>query len=119
MITRIAHALSSPAKFPNHYCWYVLVCALDLILTNAVMTWFGAIEVNAVAHTAIELAGFWGLIALKVSTMIVVIAVIELLARRAVHVGHRLAEWSIAISGLPVVLTLAQLGVIAAAAYGM
>lgn len=109
MITRIGHALSVPARFPNHYCWYVLVCALDLILTNAVMTYFGAVEVNAVAHHAIERAGFRGLIALKVSTMIVVIGVIELLARRAFRVGHRLAEWSIAISGMPVVVTLLQL----------
>jgi hypothetical protein len=104
-----ARALRSPALFPNHYCWYLLVCALDLALTNTVITRFGATEVNALAHAAIETAGFWGLIALKFATVLVVIGVIELVGRRRLATALRLAEWSIVLSGIPVVATLAQL----------
>lgn len=81
------------------------------MLTNFAITHAGAIEVNGVAALAIERFGFGGLIALKVLTVLVVIAVCEVLADRRRSSGLRLAEWAVAISALPVVLTLAQLAV--------
>ena len=101
--------LRRPAAFEAAFCWYVLVCALDLMLTNFVINHAGAIEVNGVANRAIELAGFWGLIALKILTMLVVIGACEVLARQRRRAAVRLVEWAVAISAIPVVVTLAQL----------
>jgi len=99
----------------------VLVCALDLMLTNTVIHHAGAIEVNRIAARAIELGDFWGLIGLKVCTMIVVLLACELIGEACVRKGHprdtglKLAEWAVAISAIPVVLTLLQLAFVAAA----
>lgn len=96
------------AAYPGPYTWYVLVSALDLMLTNFALNHLGGMEVNGVARRVIEAAGFPGLIALKVSTMVVVIAVCEVLARKHPAVGRRVSEWAVAISAVPVMLMLAQ-----------
>ncbi len=105
---RTAHFGKVAAAYPGPYTWYVLVCALDLMLTNVALNHFGGMEVNGIAHRVIEAAGFPGLIALKVGTMLVVIAVCEVLARKHPAVGRRVSEWAVAISAVPVVLMLAQ-----------
>ena len=111
-----AHAFwSAPVHYPDAYCWYVLVCALDLMLTNTVIHHLGAIEVNALAARAIESAGFWGLIALKLATMAAFLLICETLAHRRPASARRLAEWGVAISAIPVGLTLAQLAALALA----
>lgn len=103
-------AAVSRATFPSHYCWYIFVCALDLILTNTVIATFGAAEVNVIANHFLQAGGFWGMICFKVATMLVVIGVIEIIARCERHAtAHRLAEWAIVLSGIPVVCTLAQI----------
>lgn len=79
------------------------------MLTNFAINHAGAIEVNGVAGAAIEHAGFAGLIALKVATMLVVIGVCEALVSRRPALGARIAEWAVAVSAFPVALTLAQL----------
>jgi short subunit fatty acids transporter len=99
--------------FPDHYCWYVLVCVLDLVLTNTLINHFGAIEVNGLAARVIETGGFWGLIAFKMATAVLVIAICERVGRARPTAGRRLAEWAIAISAVPSVLSAAQLGVVA------
>ncbi len=81
------------------------------MLTNYAITHAGAIEVNGVAAAAINAFGFPGLIALKMLTVLIVIAVCEVLAERRRASGLRLAEWAVAISALPVMLTLAQLAI--------
>jgi len=98
-----------PVLFPNAYAWYVLVCSIDLMLTHTVMTHAGATEVNAIAARAIEHAGLWGLIALKTATMVVVLLICEAVGGRKFESGKRLSEWAVAISSVPVVLTLLQL----------
>lgn len=104
-----AASLTRPALFPAHYMWYVLVCVLDLVLTNTVINYYGAREVNGIAHHAIELMGFWGLIALKVATMVVVITVCETVGRKRERLGLKVAEWAVALSALPVVATVTQI----------
>jgi Domain of unknown function (DUF5658) len=101
--------LKSVATFPDAYAWYVLACALDLMLTLTVIARFGAREVNAVAEAAIAAGGHSGLIALKVGSMGVVIVVCELIARRNVKAASRVAEWAVVVAALPVILTMAQI----------
>lgn len=105
----IAHALRSGVCHPNAYAWYVLVCVLDLCLTYTVIFRLGGREVNGLAQFALESGGFWGLIALKVLTMIVVIMACESIARERNAAARRLAEWAVAISAIPVILALVQI----------
>lgn len=112
-----AHASAVPSRrevlFPNHYCWYLLVCALDLVLTNTLINHFGAIEVNGLASRVIEAGGFWGLIAFKMATAVLVISICEHVGRVRLGTARRVAEWAIAISAIPSVLSMAQLSVVA------
>lgn len=94
--------------YPNQYVWYVLVSSLDLIMTNTVMTHFGAREVNTIADKAIQLFGFWGLIGLKFATVVVVIAICEFVGARRPALGKKIAEWAVAISAVPVVVAIVQ-----------
>lgn len=99
--------------FPDHYCWYLLVCSLDLMLTNTILHHFGGVEVNGLAAGIIEAGGFWGLIAFKMTTAILVIAICEHIGRVRIATARRVAEWAIAISAVPSVLSLTQLGFVA------
>lgn len=112
-----AHAAAGSARqevlFPDHYCWYLLVCALDLMLTNTLIHHFGAIEVNGLAARVIESGGFWGLITFKMATAVLVIWICEHVGRSRLATARRLAEWAIAISAIPSVLSMAQLSVVA------
>lgn len=111
-----AAATSSPVRhvlFPDHYCWYLLVCALDLMLTNTILHHFGGVEVNGLAANIIEAGGFWGLIVFKMATAVLVISICEHIGRVRIATARRIAEWAIAISAIPSVLSLAQLGAVA------
>ncbi len=104
---------SGHVLFPDHYCWYLLVCVLDLVLTNTLLNHFGGIEVNGLAAGVIESGGFWGLIAFKMATAVLVIWICEHIGRSRLATARRLAEWAIAISAIPSVLSLTQLAVVA------
>ncbi len=104
---------SNHVLFPDHYCWYVLVCVLDLVLTNTVIHHFDGVEANRLAAGIIEAGGFWGLIAFKMATAVLVIGICERIGRERVTTARRVAEWAIAISAVPSVLSLLQIGVIA------
>lgn len=100
---------SRKALYESAYCWYVLACVLDLTFTYIVLFRLGGTELNGIAHHAIRIGGFWGLITLKVATMLVVLAACEAIGARKLHVGKRVAEWAVALSMIPVIVALAQI----------
>ena len=102
------HPLRRHVLYPNQYVWYVLVSSLDLIMTNTVMHHFGAKEVNTIADAAIRLFGFWGLIGLKFSTVVLVVGICEFVGGKRPALGKKVAEWAVAISAVPVVVALVQ-----------
>lgn len=108
MHTAATAIASRKALYESAYCWYVLVCVLDLMFTYIVLFRLGGVEVNGIAHHAIRLGGFWGLITLKVATMFVVIAACEAIGARKPLVGKRVSEWAVALSAIPVVVGGAQ-----------
>lgn len=113
-----ASAAAAPQRhghvlFPDHYCWYLLACTIDLVLTNTLLNHFGGIEVNGLAAGIIEAGGFWGLIAFKMATAVLVISICEHIGRSRTSTAKRVAEWAIAISAIPSVLSLTQLGFVA------
>jgi hypothetical protein len=101
--------LRRPVLYPDQYTWYVLVSSLDLMMTNTVMTHFGAREMNTIADRAIQHFGFWGLIGLKFATVVLVVVICETVGRRRPLLGKRIAEWAVALSAIPVILAVAQL----------
>jgi hypothetical protein len=102
------HPLRRHVLYPNQYVWYVLVSSLDLIMTNTVMTHFGAREVNTIADKAIQWCGFWGLIGLKFATVLLVVGICEHVGRKRPVLGKKIAEWAVAISAVPVVIAVVQ-----------
>lgn len=96
--------------YPDYYCWYILAGAVDIMLTYIILERFDGSEVNQIANHMIKLAGLWGLILLKFSTVIVVVLICEYVGRRRRRLGKAVAIWAIAMSALPVGIGLLQLG---------
>lgn len=99
----------SPALYPNLYAWYVLAATLDIVVTHSILLHFGGSEVNALAASLIDRFGVIGMVALKYSTLIAVIAICEFIGRRKVALGRRLAVGAITLSALPVGVGLLQI----------
>lgn len=110
--------LRSPATYPDTYCWYILAGVLDIALTWVVLS-LGGSEVNIIAQRAIELGGHWGLILLKLSSVVLVIFICEHITRRQPRVARRLAVAAVAISAFPPVMASAQLALYAAGAFDL
>ena len=108
-LARISDEHWLAARFPNHYCWYILAGMLDIMLTWVVLH-LGGREVNVLAHRAIEMFDVWGLVAIKIASIIVVIAICETLARvNRETLAKRMAYAAIAVGFLPVAVALVQL----------
>ncbi len=97
------------ALFPQIYIWYVFFAALDIMFTWVILYWGGR-ELNGVANWALDLGGLPGLVVFKFVLVMFVIAVCEIVGRRNHRAGHKLAQWAVAVTLIPVVLALWQLG---------
>lgn len=97
------------ALYPDHYAWYLLASALDVMVTYAILAYFNGWEVNVLAARLVDRFDHWGLILLKFSSVIVVIAVCELVGRVRPATGRRVATAAIVVGALPVGLGLLQL----------
>ena len=97
-----------PVLYPNQYVWYVFASSLDIMVTVFVLSHLGMREANTFAQWSIAQFGTWGLIGLKFITVALVVGVCELIGRRNLVVGRRLACWSILASLLPVLAALVQ-----------
>lgn len=94
--------------FPNGYVWFVLVSALDIMLTWVVLH-AGGREANALAERVIFHFGLPGLVAYKFVLVIVVVAICEFVGRRKRETARKLLSVGIMITCMPVVLALALL----------
>ena len=97
---------SAPVRYPNHYCWLVLVGMLDVMLTAFLLTHLEGREANPLAQWFIDRLDVWGLILLKVVTLVVFIGACEAVGARKPETGRKLAEYAIVISAFPVILAL-------------
>jgi hypothetical protein len=96
--------------YPNRYTWYVLVSALDIMITVTLLVHLGAREVNMLAQESIELFGTWGLIGLKFLSVILVVGICEWVGRRNFRLGRRVATAAIFISLFPITAAVLQVG---------
>ncbi len=95
-------------RYPNHYTWFILFSALDIMLTWKILMKEGT-EVNPVAALVIENWGLWGAIGFKFALMLFVIITCELVGRKRHFTGRWLARIAVTISIVPVVYSLGLL----------
>lgn len=108
-IARPLDVLWKRALYPDHYAWYILASSLDVMVTYFIIWRLGGREVNAVANHLVQQYGHWGLIMLKFSSIVLVVAICEWVGRQRELRGRRLATAAVVISALPVGAGLVQI----------
>ena len=88
--------------YQNEYAWFVLVSALDVMLTWVILV-LGGREVNAVANSVLSRWGLRGLVAFKFALVVFVILICEAVGRRRPETGRKLARAAVAITCFPLV----------------
>lgn len=97
--------LSRPVLYPRVYPWLLLLAAMDVMLTWLILE-LGGSELNAIADRVIQAAGLPGMLALKFSTILVVVGICEVVGRRSERAGLGLAGTATAITSVPVVFSM-------------
>ena len=100
--------LSREATLSTIYPWYLLVAAMDIMLTWLILL-LGGTELNAVAVLALDKGGLNGLIVLKFTTVLMVIAICEYIAWKNLATARRLGTAAVAISTFPVIVAILEL----------
>lgn len=99
-----------PVLFPDVYVWFVFLGAMDIILTSIILSpLFRGYEVNVLARWVMENGGLVGTVAYKFGAVMLVIVICEVIGRRRLETGRRLAEWAVAISIIPVLVAFLQM----------
>ncbi len=94
--------------YPNRYVWLVFVSAMDVFMTFLIL-YFGGREVNKVADYILQRFGIGGMAFYKFILITIVILIIEYVGRKKPTTGRRMAEWSIALTCVPVVIAFVML----------
>jgi len=108
-------------RYPNAYTWFVFVATLDIILTylilnpvlfarDAEFTESRGQETNALADYVFQRWDVSGMVIFKFALVVVVIVLCEIIGRYREATGRRLAEWAVAITCIPVLVALIQIG---------
>ena len=94
--------------YPSAYKWFVFFSAVDVVLTWFILL-LGGTEVNVLADAVIGYAGLKGILIYKFCLAILVVLQCEVIGRRRPRVGRNLARVAVAITSVPVILSIAQL----------
>lgn len=94
--------------YQKAYKWFVSISALDVVLTWFILL-LGGQEVNVLADAVIAHAGLRGILIYKFCLVVLVVLVCEVTGRRRPSLGRRLAHCSIAVTAIPVLLSIVQL----------
>jgi hypothetical protein len=95
-------------RYPDQYVWFVFVSALDLMLTWIVLH-FGGREANGIANTILQRFGLVGFVIFKFGLVVLVICLCEVIGRRNDRVARRIASFAVAVTCLPVLLSIVLL----------
>jgi hypothetical protein len=98
----------SPVLYENHYTWFVLVSALDVMLTWVVLH-AGGREANGIAAAVLQRWGLEGMVVFKFALVVLVIALCEVIGRRNRAAGRQLATWAVALTCVPLVIAVGLL----------
>lgn len=108
-------------RYPNAYVWFVFLSALDVMLTYLIlhpvlfprdlhMTESRGAEANVVANWFIQRFDVPGMVVFKFVLVVMVVVFCEIIGRYKDQTGRRLAEWAVAITSIPVIVALVQMG---------
>jgi len=108
-------------RYPNAYVWFVFLAALDVMLTYLIlhpvlffrgpdMTDSRGAEANVLAGWIIERWDVPGMVAFKFLLVVLVVVLCEIIGRHKEETGRRIAEWAVAITAIPVIIALIQMG---------
>jgi len=108
-------------RYPNAYVWFIFLAALDIMLTylilhpvlfphDAAMTESRGAEENVVAGWVIERWDVPGMVAFKFVLVALVVVLCEVIGRHRDATGRRIAEWAVAVTVIPVLVALVQMG---------
>lgn len=101
--------LRQPAMvYPDAYAWFVLVSALDIMLTWCVLTG-GGVELNYLADRVIYVWGMHGLVVYKFCLVVFVIIMCENIGRRRPATGRGLSLTAVGLTCVPVFFSIGQL----------
>lgn len=103
--------LRAPVLYPNSYVWYVFFASLDIMMTWIILHLDGR-EVNWLARMVIETGGLAGTVLYKFALVLLVVVICEIVGRFNDAKGRKLAEWSVAITIVPVAFAALQLAVL-------
>jgi hypothetical protein len=104
--------------YPNPYIWFVFLSALDVLCTYLVLHPIFSHpatlaprgrEVNLLARWVIDIGGLPGMVVYKFALVMLIVVICETVGWQRYALGKRLAEWCVAISAIPVVLSLWQM----------
>lgn len=115
--------LGQAVLYPKVYVWYIFLAALDIMFTYLIihpdlfvkgfdpdkkddllgLEPRGA-EVNPLADWIIQRWGIPGMALFKLSIVLLVIGICEIVGRRKHRVGRTLAMWAVVLSAIPVVV---------------
>jgi len=98
----------APVLYPTVYPWYVLMAALDIMVTWVILV-LGGHELNVLADWVIQRYDLPGVVSYKFALVVLVIVVCEIVGRRRYDAGLRLARWAVALTAFPVVVGLVHL----------
>ncbi len=101
--------MRSPVLYPRIYPWFVLVATLDVLLTWQIIAGMGGSELNPLAASLISSHGMQAAAFYKFATVAFVLIACEVVGRRRVPVGRRLACTAVAINCVPVTMAVAQI----------
>jgi hypothetical protein len=93
-----------PMLYQNRYVWFIFISSLDLMLTWVIL-YFGGREVNPLAQHILRHFGLYGMVAFKLSLVLLVILLCEGIGRRSPTAGQWLASASIMLASVPVLLS--------------
>jgi hypothetical protein len=108
-------------RYPNAYVWFIFLAALDIMLTylilhpvlfprDVTMIDSRGTEANVLADWFIERWDVPGMVAFKFALVVVVVVLCEVIGRHRDATGRRIAEWAVAVSVIPVLVALTQMG---------
>ena len=93
-------------RYQNAYVWLVLVSALDIILTLLIVHLWPAHEANPLAAAIMSVMGFGWAIVFKLSTILLVIVMCEVVGRYDDRAGFGVVAAGIVLNSLVVAYTL-------------
>lgn len=126
MLTATTHALGSTQHSAQHaesgvvcpdaYTWFVLLSALDVMVTHAILFHFdvmGGYEANPLAAWIIKQFDFTGAIVLKFAVVMFVIVLAEVVGRTHRRTAERMMRLVLLIATFPVAVGLMHIARIA------